>query len=812
MIVLPIDPHLEKIVTTLSETSNLVLTASPGSGKTTRVPPVLLKNLSADKKIIVLVPKRIAAVSAANRIADEQGFTLGQEVGYQVRFDNRTGFKTRLIFMTEGVFIKKIADEKFWKDIEVIIFDEFHERSSHIDLALGISLERQIMGQDLKLLVMSATLNAEKLLSYLPDSKLIEVENRPFKLEVIKNKKGQRLSCDQVFADQLIEALSQGLNKSKKDALVFLPGLGEIRYIERQLSSKFSQFEVAVLHGSIKLEEQRRVLQPSNSRRIILSTNIAESSLTIPSVDLVIDSGLEKKSITEGKIGFKRLELTRISLFSAHQRAGRAARVSDGFCYQLWHELDERSMLEQIEPQILTSDLLEETLTLAALDIKTPDQFSWVDRPLKSFKSVQQQLQKWQLLDSGLNLTAKGKLVQYCPLDIERSLLFIELSEQGYQKEASQLLAFIETTNFDSLNQPINLEDLYLSDMGRKIEAQLNQISVSAKAGLVKTSFKETLIQIYFQFFANKIAQKKDKTMAVSSLGRGLEMAGYLVKPENEYYLLMSGREISSALTRCDFAVGFSVQEFEKMVQKELKTVSETALDIEKRRIYKIDKKIAGYFTISESTRIYIDERKHPEIFKDYITKHFAELISEHDDYKNYVTKISFLKKRINETGISIEDFKYLTNFETEVLASVIDSVRSLEEFFSFNLFDILIFFTPDQIKSLLHQLPSNFKLPNGKIIKIDYESEQAPKISAKLQEMFGQKTNPTILGGKIRMTIELLAPNYRPTQITSQLENFWTTSYFEIRKELKARYPKHAWPDNPSEVIIPEWKRPPKP
>lgn len=807
MIALPIDPHLEKISNTLKETANLILTASPGSGKTTRVPPTLLKTLSSDKKIIVLVPKRIAAVSAASRIAEEQGFTLGQEVGYQVRFDNRTSAKTKLIFMTEGVFIKKIADEKFWKEIEVIIFDEFHERSSHIDLALGISLERQIMGQNLKLLVMSATLNAEKLLSYLPDSKLIEVENRPFKLEVVKNKKGQRLICDQVFADQLIEALSQGLQKSKKDALVFLPGLGEIRYIERQLQSKYSQFEIAILHGSIKLEEQRKVLQPSTNRRIILSTNIAESSLTIPSVDLVIDSGLEKKSITEHKIGFKRLELTRISLFSAHQRAGRAARVSDGYCYQLWHELDERSMLEQIESQILTSDLLEETLTLATLDIKAPDQFSWVDRPLKSFKSVQQQLQKWQLLDTNLNLTAKGKLVQHCPLDIERALLFIELSQQGYQKEASQLLAFIETTNFDSLNQPVNLDDLFLTDMGRKIETQLNQISVPVTKKST-SSFKETLIQIYFQFFANKIAQKKDKTSAVSSLGRGLEMAGHLVKPEHEYYLLMSGREISSALTRCDFAVGFSVQEFEKMVQTELKTITDISLDIEKRRIYKIEKKVAGYFTISESARIYVDEHKHPDIFKDFLSKHFTELLNEHDAYKNYVTKISFLQKRISELDVTAEDFKYLNNFTEEVLTSVTDSVRSLEEFFNFNLFDILTFFTPDKIKTLLNQLPSQFKIPNGKMIKIDYESEQAPKISAKLQEMFGQKTNPTILGGKIRMTVELLAPNYRPTQITSQLENFWTTSYFEIRKELKARYPKHAWPDNPSEVIIPEWKK----
>ena len=806
MISLPIDAHLKEITETLLQTDNLVLTASPGSGKTTRVPPALFAHLSAGKKIIVLVPKRIAALSAANRIADEQGLTLGQEVGYQVRFDNRTNATTKLIFMTEGVFIKKIADENFWKSIEIIIFDEFHERSSHIDLALGISLERQIMGQKLKLLVMSATLNADKLLSYLPDSKLIEVENRPFKLEIIKSKKGQRLVCDQVFADNLIETLSQGLQKCKRDALVFLPGLGEIRFIERNLASRFSQFEISILHGSVKLDEQRRLLEPSAKRRIILSTNIAESSLTIPSVDLVVDSGLEKKSVTENKIGFKRLELMRISQFSAQQRAGRAARISDGFCFQLWHELDERSMPLQIEPEILTSDLLEETLTLAALDVKAPDQFSWLDRPTKSFKSVQQQLQKWGLLDESLNLTIKGRLVQSCPLDIERALLFVELCRRGYQAQASRLAAFIETTSFDGLTSAVNLDDLQLNEMGKRIESQLMQIST--QADLSANSFKEALMQVYFEHLAHKIAQKKEKNMAVSSLGRGLEMANYLVKPENEYYLLMTGRELSSALTKCDYAVGFTVTEFEKMAQQSLKTVTETSIDIDKRKIFKIEKKVAGYFTISESARIYIDETKNPELFKDFLARHFSDLLNQHDDYKNYVTKISFLKKRLSEIDLSLEDFKYLQSFESEVLTSVTDSVRSLEEFFNFNLFDILTFFTPDLIKRLLQQLPSHFKLPNGKIIKIDYESEQAPKISARLQEMFGQKTNPTILNGKIRMTLELLAPNYRPTQITSQLENFWTTSYFEIRKELKARYPKHAWPDNPSEVIVPERKR----
>lgn len=799
---LPIDAHLERILQAFKANANLVLTASPGSGKTTRIPPNLISLLPANKNIVVLVPKRIAAISAASRIAEENNWELGKEVGYQVRFDNKTSAATRLIFMTEGVFIKRLNDESFLAQLQTIVFDEFHERSSHIDLSLGICLEKQIEGFDLKLVVMSATLNAEKILNFLPDAEWVEIDDKPYPLHIVKSKKSQRLSCDKVFVEVLIDSLQQALNLAKRDTLIFLPGLYEIRYVERALLEKFKNFEINILHGSIKLEEQRRILQPSAGRRIILSTNIAESSITIPSVDLVIDSGLEKKSVTEKKIGFKRLELTRISHFSANQRAGRAARTGEGYCYQLWHELDERSMPKQIEPEILQSDLLEETLTLLSLGIKQPDQFSWLDKPKKSFQDSLSQLKKWGLVDSSLNITAKGKSVQSCPLDIERSVLFVELIETGYTKEASRLLAYIETTTFDKIHEAIAIDNLQLNDLGRRIEIQLYQFSANRPLIKPTNSFRESLIKIFFKDFPNKIAKRKDKAAAVSSLGRGLEMASYLQQKDYDYYLLLSGRELSSALTFCDFAVGFSNEEFASISQSEVTLDTEVHFDIEKRRLYKIEKKKAGYFEISASTKTFVNEKAEPEIFLSFLKTNFSELIVEHPDYKNYVTKINFLRNKSDLLDIKNQDFDYLGKFEEQVLESVIETIKSVEEFFSFRLWDLLAFFTPQNITVFVQELADSFKLPSGKTVSIDYESEQAPKISARLQEFFGLKHNPLVCQGKIRMTLELLAPNYRPTQVTSQLENFWKVSYHEIKKELKARYPRHAWPDDPINYV----------
>ncbi|MBC7420501.1 MAG: DEAD/DEAH box helicase [Bdellovibrio sp.] len=800
---LPIDPYLSQIVESFHHSPNLILTAPPGSGKTLRVPAALLKSFienNVQRKIIVLVPKRIAAVSAANFIAEENSWILGKEVGYQVRFDNKTTPATQLIFMTEGVFIKKVNDPELWKNLELIIFDEFHERSSASDMALGICYERQVLEQNLKILVMSATLDVAPLEKYLEDSQWIDVDSPPHPLQIIKNKKSHRINFDFTFVDQIVDTLREALRKSKKDVLVFLPGLHEIRMVQNRLLQTGIQTQTEILHGSIRLDEQRRILQSANHRRIILSTNIAESSLTLPSVDCVVDSGLQKNSVTESKIGFKRLELNRISHFSATQRAGRAARLGPGTCFQMWHEIDERSMPAQIEPEILLSDLLEESLTLLSMGVEKPETFSWLDQPRKSFAVAVKKLKSWQLITDDRKVTEKGFLVQRSPLDIERSVLFVELSQRGFQGQASQFLAFLETNDFSKGVHSLDIDALPLNEMGKKIERQLSGLSI--KSVKSEVSFRSALIQVFLKYFPEKMAQHKEGLSGLSSLGRGIEFAASLVSKEYDYYLLFHGRDTSDSVTKIDFALGFSQAEFERYSSGNQTMQVSYQVDFEKNNIYKIEKRMSGLFVLSESSRIPLNLKLDSGVFINLFLEQKDLFLESHPGWKRYVTRISFLKKKASDLGYSASSFTFLDQLADKVVESIADTLASLKEFTNYDLYQLLIYLTPDEIKSDLSQMPSEFTLPNKKIVTIDYESELAPLISVRIQDVLGQLKNPTILNGKLRMTIELLAPNRRPTQITSQLEQFWLSSYFEIRKELRSRYPKHDWPEKPL-----EWK-----
>lgn len=801
---LPIDPFVPKVLAGLLHSSSVILTAPPGSGKTLRVPAALAQQLIEKKsaqKIVVLVPKRIAAVSAANRIAEENNWQLGNEVGYQVRFDQKYSAQSKLVFMTEGVFVKRLANSDFLKSIDTIVFDEFHERSSLNDIAFGYCFEQQLLSEQnkhLKLLVMSATLETEKLEKFLENSVQVHVDLKPFPLEIVRSKKSQRLQFDPTTTELIVDTIKDAFRKQNKDILVFLPGLYEIRQVQNKLNATLAQIQTEILHGSIPLDEQKRILSRSAQRRIILSTNVAESSLTLPSVDAVVDSGLEKKSIFERKIGFQKLELKRISLFSAKQRAGRAARVGPGVCYQMWHESDELSMNEQIEPEILKSSLLEETLILLSVGVTNPQQFSWLDKPTQSFDLVLKKFKKWNLIDSTNKITHLGLEVQSCPLDLERGLLFVELSMLGYQRQAARFIAFLETNDMGKLNHAVDLHDLPLNDLGRRIETQLLNIRIQQSPLTSTQNFRDALIKTFLRFFPEKMAQKKEGSVGISSLGRGVHFANHLLHKDSDYFLLLSGRDTSDTITSIDFAVSFSQKEFEIFSQDEQRTETDYVLDFEKKMVYKVQKKLSGLFVLSTSAKTPLDINKDQELFKEILKLHFDEFIAKHPQAQGYFKKIDFLKRKQKTLGLSEEDFFFISDLNAKAHESISDSIQSLVEFLDFDLYQLFLFFTPEQIKSNLQKLPSNYTLPSGKQIPIDYVSEQAPLISARLQEFLGVLKTPHLLDQRLPITVELLAPNYRPTQITGDLENFWKSSYQDVRKDLRARYPKYDWPENP--------------
>ncbi len=803
MISLPIDSHLVDILQKFKSATNLILKAAPGSGKTTRLPAALVKG--GYKKILVLVPKRIAAVSAADRIATENNWQLGKQVGYHVRFEPVYTAETALIFMTEGVFMKKAQDEKFWATIDVLIFDEFHERSALVDMALGLALEKQIVTDKLKLVVMSATLSSDSLQKFLPNTAAVEVKASPHPLDLKYSTKPQRLVCDTEFYQALVQTVGAAWTENSKDLLVFLPGFSEMRKAQVQIQKKFPAATTQFLHGSLKLHEQREILREHSSRWIILATDVAESSLTLPQVDAVIDSGLKKQATSEAKVGFSQLALQRISKFSATQRAGRAARTGPGRCYRLWHESDERSMPDQIKPEILKPELAAEVLTLKACAVDSVTDFLWLDPPKeKALDDATRKLKFWKLLDSAERITPLGLQIQKLPLSLENSLLFYQLAASGFHAEAAHLMACLETLDFakvfsDSVPQKDDdLERLdsasLLNSQGLKIRTQLTTLKIPV--GAPGTNFRKKLISIFFSYFPEKISQKKTDTDGVSSLGRGLTFLPGLQARYYEYQILLAGYNTSER-TDIYFAIGFSKAEFLDFSSQTVEQKTEHVVDLEKRQIFKVQTKKVGRFIISESAKMGLTADEERNAWPHVLQQERKLLVEAHPEFQVYQLKKNFLMQKLGT------EFLPENEFADRIAEDLTSGTNSMKSFFDYPLQDLLLVHTPPVAQKLLSQLPNFITLPSGRRVEIDYHSEKAPMISAKIQDFYGLKDTPTVLEQKMPLTLQLLAPSLRPTQITQNLRLFWEKSYFEIRKELRARYPKQQWPDNPADYKL---------
>lgn len=814
MIQLPIDPYLDQIVEKILGPSPLILTASPGSGKTTRVPAALLKQLQQKKitqKIVVIVPKRIAAVGAADRIATENNWSLGEDIGYQVRFEKLCGVNTQLIFMTEGLFLKKATDATFWNTIGYIILDEFHERSASIDLILGLCFERKILLSHLQIVVMSATLNVDKLKSYFGDSSHINIEQRPYKLNIHYQKTSQKLICDSTFYDSLKNTTLEAVKISKKDILIFLPGTREILKAQSVLSPIVPTMKIEIVTGSMNLLQQKKILNKTESyRRIILATNVAESSLTIPETDCVIDCGLEKIVVREKKMGFTKLETVRISQFSATQRAGRAARTSDGYCFKMWHEIDERSLLEQKKPQILSSELYDELLLLSNLSVTDFLNFSWLDRPsLIKLNSAAQQLKKWQLINEKNELLPSGVSIAKIPMDLMQAILFQKLCEKSFTNEACEIFCKLESIDFSArpkfnpLSQTSDLDyvlSIEKSESQKKIFSQLKEFSTTASAPSNK-DLAVTLLEIFTEFFPDRICIKKSKMIGLSSSGRGVEFSESSSlqsdHQSHDYFIAFNGVEKNASTTLVNLGVGYSKKQALEVLKQHL--TSEHRIDF-KSDSHKFMKKTVqkfGEFIFNESSPETLSKSELDLNWKNYVQRDSLLFLKLNPSFEKLTEKIQFLSRKSDLLKIQISDFDFIDQFPQLLVSELTQYLDSFEDFlhadFNFHLQNLL----PLQIQNMLRDLPNNLILPTGRTVTINYTDPKAPLISAKIQDCFSWHKSPTLLSELVPVTIELLAPNMRPAQITNDLNNFWKNSYKDVRKDLRARYPKHSWPED---------------
>ncbi|PWU13361.1 MAG: hypothetical protein C5B49_14845 [Bdellovibrio sp.] len=865
----PIDPYLSRIQELLRDDGVLILTASPGSGKTTRVPPALLS--LTEKKIAVLEPRRVAAVMACHRIAQEQGWTVGEEVGYQVRFENKTQARTRLHFLTEALLLKKMIANPALDEFGLIILDEFHERSIHVDTAMALLQELRTLGrEDLKILVMSATLNVEKVRSFWPGSAELDVQNPPHPLVIDKDKRAQLIRTTPEWYERLSEAVATAFQRSpgQRDVLVFLPGAGEIDRARDSLSPLAARlgFFVERMHAQLPLAEQRRVLQSqSGHRRVILATNVCESSITIDGVDAVVDCGLEKINQIHPRTGFESLDLVRISAASARQRAGRAARQGPGYVYQMWSTHDELSMSAERPAEITRVDLTDWVLLLASLRVRDPLTVDWFEKP-PPHRVVEAQKLCGALgaLDAEGHLTDKGVAMVNLPLAARWASLCVEAQQRGLAQTGLQLSALIQGSvpqakgNFADLwaeycDNPARFpaSQRILQQLEWAAKSQVGAFGTSAvpRARMGRSGFasfasdrpphRSEVSALLFQAFPDRLCRLRQRgdptTMMVGGRGsralaagergsralmvggRGLRFSAevptaptWTQTPSGpwEFFLaldLLEGRSSSESLVTLYYPLekDFMDQQIRPLAQERQHTVFDEGLEkffSEKTVEYICMGGGAGTgLPLEEGRRSPASPADVEGAMTDYIVDNWDDLKERWPGVKDWISRYEYWRK--NRPGSPPSEASEPSELEhvrqfAQMICPGETSIRALEGK-DFSYFLALAFVAEAERTVFERECPSQIISPRGKHLTIHYPANSPPRIEIRIQDAFGWSETPKIMGEPLM--IDLLAPNGRPTQRTRDLRSFWKNSYKEIRKELRARYPKHAWPEDPT-------------
>ena len=839
---LPLDLAWPEIRAALESHQNLVLVAEPGAGKTTRFPPLLLSSGLVSESVLMLEPRRLAARASAARIAFEQGWELGREVGYQVRFENRVSSSTRLRVLTEGLLGRRLQSDPELRGVSAVILDEFHERSQHTDLALGLLFElQQLSRPDLRIIVMSATLDAEAVSRFLNDAPIVSVPGRTFPVDVHHGLKPLLLESGPPLFDRVSEAVLncvEGALPRLGDLLVFLPGTREIRGVRERISDRCARsgFEVVELHGSLSLEDQDRALRRSGSR-VVLATNIAETSLTLEGIGTVIDSGLARVARADAA-GFTRLGLSRISLASATQRAGRAGRQSAGICHRLWSKLDENSMPAFEAPEILRTDLSEPLMLLMAQGTREPESFSWFERPpVSALRAAMRTLEELGFQRAG-ELTGEGRMALRLPVDARPAKLVLEAlrvsrgrhakpnSGAGVEagagidvvKLGAQLAALVTERDivmrsndlrrqatiesdvmlrYHLLNEPGAREvDRFAKQTCLRAAEQIERVARELPAAEAKTSsmsangVDELGQKLLLRAYPDRLARRRRAGDAAARMigGKGIRLAQFSSVERAEFFVAIDSMEAPAHVPGPKNEVTISVASqverawIEEAFADFITEKTETVFDPETKQVLDQTARFLRDLPLNQPHA----KRAHPDRAHAILVQACLDTwdvwFAQRDDIASIESRLKFVKAE----GARQEFLEEACFNETKV-----DDVLAKP------LAEIYLRHLPAETQKLLrNEAPDRISVPSGSDIKVHYPDDRAPYIEVRIQELFGWTKSPLLAG--IPLQLHLLGPNYRPMQVTSDLASFWQNGYPEVRKELRARYPKHSWPDDP--------------
>lgn len=799
---LPIDDLLPDIRKALASSMSLILQASPGSGKTTRVPPHLLDEpWAAGKEIWVLVPRRLAAKMAALRVAEECNEDVGESVGYHFRFERAVGPKTRLKFLTEGMFLRLALADPQLKTVAAVVVDEFHERHLQTDVALACLKRLQSKERpDLKIVVMSATLEAEELSHYLGDAPILRLETKRYPVDIAYFP----LPANKRLEMGVREAVGAALAKASGDILVFLPGVGEILRCDEALRSAFrNELKILPLYADLSREAQAEVFRPASQPKVILATNVAETSLTIDGVTTVIDTGLHRRASFSWWSGLSRLVTRPIAKASAIQRAGRAGRTAPGQCFRLYSQSDFEGRPGFEVPEIQRSDLSPTLLEVLGLGGEIGS-FPWFLTPPSDASAAAEILLERLGAVQGGSLTTLGREMAGYSLHPRLARAVIEAAKRGVLEETATLAAWISEGDFNELNlfdileirRPPNVQRLreqILGGGGKKNGAKLSSETEAARSLLAG--------------FPDRVAKKRAGTKGaevelVFATGGSALVARQPVIEKNEYFLVLDvqerGRQGEGKLkvhvhTLIPIKADWLLDLGNDLIREEEALI----WDAERGKVYEVARLSYGELILSEdrgeprdaeaASRLLLREAFGIDAGNLPSVPDLLKLLERHLDpepVESFLSRLKLLKKDEADSGFIFRALSGVTSLNDLHPAALQERLENA--------------LGPALRGELDRALPTHHQL-GARRVKIHYQWDQNPWIASRLQDFFGLKQGPTILGGRLALTLQLLAPNQRPVQVTQDLASFWKNIYSEVRKELSRKYPRHKWPENPN-------------
>lgn len=795
----PVDRIIPELSDALGRGPAALLVAEPGAGKTTRVP---LKLLDAawlrGQKIVMLEPRRLAARNAAHRMAETLGEEVGETVGYTVRLERRVSSRTRIEVVTEGILNRRLQQDPELTGTGLIIFDEFHERSLDADLGLALTLDIQRgLRDDLRILVMSATLDAARVAAHLGNAPVIEAPGRVFPVETRYLDKAQR----QTVAADAVRAVHRALAETEKSILVFLPGEAEIRRTEEALNQSNLPRGAVVrpLYGAMSFAEQDAAIRPSppGERKVVLATTIAETSLTIDGIGAVVDTGFKRVPRFDPASGMTELETVRVSLASADQRRGRAGRLGPGIGYRLWPEAETRALKPHDEPEIFAADLAPLVLELAAWGVAGPKSLPWLDPPPAApFAQAQDLLRRLEALDANNNITAMGRAMVRLPLHPRLAHMVVK----GKSELAASLAALLSER--DGLPRAAGVDIASrLSQLQGGARERIRQAAKQFRqiAG-IKEGESEVSPGVLIAFaFPDRIAQARGG-------GRRYRLSGGggAVLPEHdalaaEDFLAVATTDGASGDQKIFLAAALSLKEIEEYFSDQIEAHDGVFWDSRTKAVTAAKSRRLGALVLEEKPSTNADPSLIAEAMTEGVRDMGLTALPWSDGAKALRARAMFLRRLYPEDGWpDLSDAALLAGLG-EWLAPYLAGISRKAHLDRLDMHQILQGMIPHELARRMDRLaPVRIEVPSGADVRIDYETEGDPVLRVRLQEMFGLARTPAIAEGRSPLRIELLSPAGRPLAVTQSLETFWTNGYPSVRSDMRGRYPKHAWPEDP--------------